>query len=226
MNIINQYPKTFQWIFLILVFFGLCFAIDVPENYKFIRAQAEHSKLAGQTEFNFIGITVRYIEYNFLWRIPPLLGWLPIWVNDSMFFLLNDWLPMEFWDPDVEKYKTRPLILQITRVISGSILFLIEFIREILIGGIKTVVAITSWDWIDENPWAELPGIPWTIVTAGTVILSYKLSGKGLAIFSLIAMVYISIFGQWEPSMQTLSFILVAAPVSFILGLSLGIMAY
>ncbi|MDC0232573.1 ABC transporter permease subunit [Pelagibacteraceae bacterium] len=226
MNIIEKYPKTFQWIFLILVFFGLCFAIDVPENYKFIRAQAEHSKFSGQTEFNFIGITVRYIEYNFLWRIPPLLGWLPIWVNDSMFFLLNDWLPMEFWDPDVEKYKTRPLILQLTRVISGSILFLIEFIREILIGGIKTVVALTSWDWIDENPWAELPGVPWTIVTAGTVILSYKLSGKGLAIFSLIAMIYISIFGQWEPSMQTLSFILVAAPVSFILGLSLGIIAY
>ena len=35
MNIINKYPKTFQWIFLMLVFFGLCFAIDVPENYKF-----------------------------------------------------------------------------------------------------------------------------------------------------------------------------------------------
>ncbi len=226
MNIINKYPKTFQWIFLIAVFFGLCFAIDVPESYKFIRAQAEHTKVAGQTEFHFIGITVRYIEFNFLWRIPPLLGWLPIWVNDSMFFLLNDWLPMEFWDSDVEKYKTRPLVLQITRIISGTILFLIELIREILIGGIKTVVALTSWDWIDENPWAELPGIPWTIVTAGTVILSYKLSGKGLAIFSLIAMVYISIFGQWEPSMQTLSFILIAAPVSFVLGLGLGIMAY
>ena len=39
-------------------------------------------------------------------------------------------------------------------------------------------------------------------------------------------MVYISIFGQWKPSMQTLSFILVAAPLSFIFGLSLGIAAY
>ena len=68
MNIINKYPKTFQWIFLIAVFFGLCFAIDVPESYKFIRAQAEHTKVAGQTEFHFIGITVRYIEFNFLWR--------------------------------------------------------------------------------------------------------------------------------------------------------------
>ncbi len=226
MEIINKYSKLFQWTFLLVVFFGLCFAIDVPEGYKFIRAQAEHIKVAGQSEYDFFGINVRYIYFNFLWRLPPWLGWLPIWVNDSLHFLLNDWMPIEFWDEDIQEYKTRPLVLQITRVISGTMLFFIEFIREILIGGVKTVVSFTSWDWIDANPWAELPGLPWTIVTAGAVILGYKLNGKGLAIFAGIAMIYISVFGQWKPSMQTLSFILVAAPVSFILGLSLGIMAY
>ncbi|SVB60854.1 uncharacterized protein METZ01_LOCUS213708, partial [marine metagenome] len=226
MEIINKYPKLFQWTFLLVVFFGLCFAIDVPEGYKFIRAQAEHIKVAGQSEYNFLGINVTYIYFNFLWRLPPWLGWLPIWVNDSLYFLLNDWMPMEFWDEDIQEFRTRPLVLQITRVISGTMLFFIEFIREILIGGVKTVVTFTSWDWIDANPWAELPGLPWTIVTAGAVILGYKLNGKGLAIFAGIAMIYISVFGQWKPSMQTLSFILVAAPVSFALGLSLGIMAY
>jgi hypothetical protein len=30
-------------------------------------------------------------------------------------------------------------------------LFMIEFIREILIGGVETVVAFTSWDWLDKN---------------------------------------------------------------------------
>ena len=90
--------------------------------------------------------------------------------------------------------------------------FLIELIREILLGGVETIVSFTSWDWIDANPWAELPGLPWTIVAAGSVVLGYKLSGKGLAIFAGIVMIYISIFGQWKPSMQTLSFILVAAP--------------
>ena len=101
-------------------------------------------------------------------------------------------------------------------------LFLIEFIREILIGGIKTVVAFTSWDWIDANPWAELPGLPWTIVAAAAIILGYKLNGKGLAILAGITMIYISVFGQWEPSMQTLSFVLVAAPISVLLGLIFG----
>jgi len=226
MEILKKYTKSFQWLFLLIVFFGLCFAIDVPDGYKYIRSIAQYSKDPNLTSYNFFGIEVRYYAYDTLWRLPPLLGWLPIWVNDSLFFLLNDWMPIEFWNEDVKEYQTRPLVLQITRVISASMLFLIEFIREILIGGIKTTVALTSWDWIDANPWAELPGIPWTIVTAGAFILGYKLNGKGLAIFSAITMIYISVFGQWKPSMETLSFVLVAAPISFLLGLALGIWAY
>jgi len=218
--------EIFQWLFLLIVFFALCFAIDVPEGYKFIRAQAEHIKDPNQVAYSFVGIEVRYIEFSALWRLPPLLAWLPIWVNDSMYFLLNDWMPIEFFDSDIGEYKTRPLVLQITRMISASILFLILAFREILIGGVDTVVAFTSWDWIDANPWAELPGLPWTIVAAAAVILGYKLNGRGLAIFAAITMIYISVFGQWEPSMQTLSFVMVAAPISFSLGLVFGIWTY
>jgi len=226
MEFIKKYPKSFQWLFLLIVFFALCFAINVPEGYKFIRSVAEHSKDPNLSSYNLFGIEVRYYAFDMLWRLPPFLGWLPIWVNDSLYFLLNDWMPIEFWDSDLQEYKTRPLVLQITRMISASILFLIDFIREILIGGVKTVVAFTSWEWIDANPWAELPGIPWTIVTAGAIILGYKLNGKGLAILAGITMIYISVFGQWKPSMETLSFVLVAAPVSFFLGLVFGIWSY
>ncbi len=226
MEILKKYPKLIQWAFLLIVFFTLCFSIDVPEGYKFIRAQAEHVKDPNQVTYNFLGTEVRYIEYSALWRLPPLLAWLPIWVNDSMFFLLNDWMPIEIYDAEIDEFETRPLILQITRVISASMLFLIQAIREFLIGGIETIVAFTSWDWIDANPWAELPGLPWTIVAAGTIILGYKLNGKGLAIFAAITMIYISVFGQWKPSMQTLSFVMVAAPISIFLGLVFGILAY
>ena len=226
MEILKKYPKSFQWFFLLIIFFGLCFAIDVPEGYKFIRSVAEFSKDPNLSSYNLFGIEVRYYGYDTLWRLPPLLGWLPIWVNDALFFLLEDWMPIEIWDADLKETTTRPLVLQITRMISASMLFLIELIREILIGGVKTVVAFTSWDWIDANPWAELPGIPWTIVTAGAIILGYKLNGKGLAIFAAITMIYISVFGQWKPSMETLSFVLVAAPISFLLGLALGIWSY
>ena len=125
MEILKKYPKSIQWVFLLIVFFTLCFAIDVPEGYKFIRAQAEHVKDPNQVTYNFLGTEVRYIEYSALWRLPPLLAWLPIWVNDSMFFLLNDWMPIEIYDAEIDEYETRPLILQITRMISASMLFLI-----------------------------------------------------------------------------------------------------
>jgi len=226
MEILKKYPKAFQWFFLLIIFFGLCFAIDVPEGYKFIRSVAEFSKDPNLSSYNLFGIEVRYYGYDTLWRLPPLLGWLPIWVNDSLFFLLEDWMPIEIWDADLKETTTRPLVLHITRMVSAFLTFLIEFIREILIGGVKTVVAFTSWDWIYENPWAKLPGLPWTIVTAGAVILGYKLNGKGLAILAAITMIYISVFGQWKPSMETLSFVLIAAPVSFFLGLVFGIWSY
>jgi len=226
MEILKKHPKSFQWLFLLIIFFGLCFAIDVPEGYKFIRSVAEFSKDPNLSSYNLFGIEVRYYGYDNLGRLPPYLGWLPILVNDSLFFLLEDWMPIEIWDADLKETTTRPLVLHITRMVSAFLTFLIEFIREILIGGVKTVVAFTSWDWIDANPWAKLPGLPWTIVTAGAVILGYKLNGKGLALLAGISMIYIAIFGQWKPSMETLSFVLIAAPVSFFLGLVFGIWSY
>ena len=38
MELITKYPKTTQWSFLLIVFFSLCFAIDIPEGYEFAKA--------------------------------------------------------------------------------------------------------------------------------------------------------------------------------------------
>ena len=216
MEIIKKYPKSIQWIFLLIVFFSLCFTIQIPEGYEFAKAGTEFidkDKL-DQT------------KYSVFWRLPTFIAWMPGWINDSVYFLLNDWLPVEYFDSSIQETRERPLVLHITRLISSIMLFLIQFIREILIGGVETIVAFTSWDFISANPWAKLPGLPWTIVAGFSILLAHKLSGKNLAIFAAITMIYISAFGQWKPSMQTLSFVLVAAPISFILGLGLGIWAY
>ena len=141
------------------------------------------------------------------------------------FFLMNEWMPMEFWNEDTQEYKTRPLVLQITRNITSFMTFLIEFFREFLLGGVETIVAFSSWDWIDKNPWAELPGLPWTIVAAGVTIFAYKLSGKGLAIICWLHNDLHFNFWSMETINANFSFILVAVPLSFIFGLGLGIMA-
>ena len=216
MEAIKKYPKAIQWIFLLIVFFSLCFAIQIPEGYEFAKAGTEFidkDKL-DQT------------KYSVFWRLPAFIAWMPGWINDSVYFLLNEWFPIEYFDSSIQETKSRPLVLHITRLISSSMLFLIQFIREILIGGVDTIVAFTSWDFLSANPWAKLPGLPWTIVAGGAVLLGYKLSGKNLAIFAAITMIFISAFGQWKPSMQTLSFVLVAAPISFALGLGFGVWAY
>lgn len=165
-------------------------------------------------------------ESNWLWRLPPFLKNLPTTINDSVNFVMFDWWPIQVYDPDIEEFEDKPLFGQITRAFSGVILFLIEFIREIILGGVKTIVTFTSWDWATENEWARWPALPWTVVTGGMAILAYALSGIRLAIFVALAFIYIAVFGQWEPSMKTLSFVLVAAPIAILFGLFFGVWAY
>ncbi len=163
---------------------------------------------------------------NYFWRLPPLLKGLPLAINNGVDFLMFDWWLIDVYDPDIEEFEKKPLMKEITRAIGGFVLFLIEFVREILLGGVKTIVTFTSWDWATANPWARWPGLPWTVVAGGAAILGYALSGVRLALFVFAACVYIAVFGQWEPSMQTLSFVLIAAPVSVLLGLLFGVWAF
>ena len=97
------------------------------------------------------------------------------------------------------------VVKEITRSLSWTVLFFIQTIREFLVGGFKTIVTFTSWDFINENPWAKLPGLPWTVVTGAAVLLGYNLGGRFLAILVGASLTYISLFGQWEPAMKTLS---------------------
>lgn len=165
-------------------------------------------------------------EANYLWRLPPLFKALPSLINDSIRYLMFEWMPIQVYDPTIEEYETRPLFREITRAISSYLLFIIVFVRELFLGGAKTIVAFTSWDFASENPWARWPALPWTVVSGWLIVLAYKLEGKGLAILAAFTTVYISIFGQWQPSMETLSFVLIAAPVSVVLGLAFGIWSY
>ncbi len=165
-------------------------------------------------------------DTNWLWRLPPLIKGFPLVINDSVNYLMFEWWPIEVYDAEIEEYEQKPLVREFTRSMSGVVLFLIEFVREIFLGGVKTIVTFSGWDWATENKWARWPGLPWTVVASGAAILGYALNGIRLALLAGLTFVYIAVFGQWEPSMQTLSFVLIAAPVSVLLGLLFGIWAY
>ena len=165
-------------------------------------------------------------ENSLFWRLPPLLKDVPSWINALFDNLMFKWFTVDVWDPVWQDYEEKTVFRIITRAISSSVLFLIIFIREIFLGGAQTLGVLVNDSWINNNKWFSWPALPWTAVVAGASILGYQLQGIRLAFLAGVGFAYLSIFGQWEPSMQTLSFVLVSAPVCFILGLSFGIWGY
>ena len=77
MKLIQTYPKVFQWLFLLIIFFGLCFAIQVPEGYEFAKAGTEFidkDKL-DQT------------KYSVFWRLPAFIAWKTGSIKDSVLYI-------------------------------------------------------------------------------------------------------------------------------------------
>lgn len=190
----------------------------------------------------FIGILVGLVLaptlYNWLFgEITTSTFWdVPSLVHDFGQYLMFDFLLVDHWNVRAQRYDDWAAVRVVTRTFADSIQFLITLIREILMGGFKTIVALantfssqTGWDWMGENKgqwYASIPALPWTVLTAGAFMLGYKLKGIGLSMLAGFGCVYLLIFGQWEPAMETLSFVLVAAPVSGIGGVIWGVLAY
>lgn len=188
--------KWLQFIALLVVFFTLVMAIDPATGGN-------------------------------LWRLQENLFWLlPDAVNDGLKYLINDFWIVDIYDAELDLTEESTMMKEFTRTLSGVVLFCINLIRELLLGGVKTVVAFTSWDFVSENEWARIPALPWTAVAGGAFLIGHYLGGRNLSILAGTSIIYIAVFGQWTPAMQTLSFVLVAVPLSVFLGLVLGICAY
>ena len=163
------------------------------------------------------------------WEVPKLL-------HDFSQYLMFDFWLTPIYDPEIEEFEDYGRVRLFTRGLGESLLFLITLIRELLIGGSNTIVTLadvfsdqSGWDWLRDNKgewYASIPVVPWTVLTAGAFILGYKLKGMGLSILAGFGCIYLAVFGQWNPAMETLSFVLVAAPVSVVLGVIWGVLAY
>ena len=169
---------------------------------------------------------VPHNEGNYLWRLPSLLKGIPLWINNVIFNALYEWFPLKVWDPVFEMYEEKAAFREFTKTVSKSLLFLITFVRELLLGGDKTLDIFVSDAWLKENDWFTWPALPWTAATVGAFLLGYQLNGFRLGLLGGIGALYVSVFGNWVPSIQTLSFVLITTPICFVLGLSFGIWGY
>jgi len=92
--------------------------------------------------------------------------------------------------------------------------------------GVEALLDVTGNLFYGKNRWPNLGPLPWTTLAMTAGCLAYAVAGWRLALFSTGTFVWIAVMGQWEWAMQTLSVILIAAPVTFLVGLGLGILAW
>ena len=202
----HRYPKQYQFIGLVTVFLILYYAISADHGVLWRLPEVAPLAIFGIHEFTF-------------WQVPGL-------INDFIDYMMFDFMPIEVYDPEIEEYDESTFLKEFTRSFGAMVEFFINFIRELLIGGVKTIVFFTSWNFVSDNEWAVIPALPWTVVAAGAFLVGYALKGFKLGLFAFLATCYTAIFGQWVPAMETLSFVLIAAPFSVILGLFLGVVAF
>lgn len=67
--------------------------------------------------------------------------------------------------------------------------------------------------------------IPSYIFMILLTLLAWKVSNKGIALFTLIGLFLIANLGYWEPMLETLALVLTAVIISIVLGIPLGIWA-
>ena len=68
--------------------------------------------------FLFLYFVVPEDENSLLWRLPPLLKDIPVFINYLLDNLMFNWLTIPVYDPDWDMYEDQAIVRLITRSIS------------------------------------------------------------------------------------------------------------
>lgn len=67
--------------------------------------------------------------------------------------------------------------------------------------------------------------LTWPVVMGMLTAVAYALSGKKLALYTLVGLFFVGLLGMWEFTMDTLSQVIVAVTISLLIGIPLGMLA-
>lgn len=100
-------------------------------------------------------------------------------------------------------------------------------VRDWLVPNFRPAFQAMQWpvDQVLRNLDAGLQAIPFPVFALVLVLLAWRYAGGGVAIFSLLAMLFIDSIGVWSETMTTLSMILTAVFFCAVAGIPLGIAA-
>ena len=96
-------------------------------------------------------------------------------------------------------------------------------LTRFLTGGLETVLDASGNIFFGKRRWPNIGPMPWTAVAAVAAVVGYYLGGWRLALLGCGTFIWTALIGQWKIAMETLSVLIVAAPVAFFIGLGLGI---
>lgn len=102
-------------------------------------------------------------------------------------------------------------LIYLTRTITAGLEYLLDITANLLYG---------------KRRWPNIGPIPWTAIVAAMGVLGYWLGGWRLALLAVVTFTWTALVGQWDLAMQTMSVIVIAAPLAVALGLVLGILAW
>jgi glycine betaine/proline transport system permease protein len=102
---------------------------------------------------------------------------------------------------------------------------LLAFTR-FLTGGLEWLLDTSGNIFFGKRRWPNVGPIPWTAMVAVAAVIGYYLGGWKLALLGGGTLVWTALIGQWKIAMQTMSVLVIAAPLAFVIGLSLGIAAW
>ena len=102
---------------------------------------------------------------------------------------------------------------------------LLTFTRT-LTTGLEWVLDASGNLFFGKNRWPHLGPVPWTALAAIAGVIGFYLGRWKLALLGAGTFTWVALIGQWDIAMETLSVLVVAAPLAFAIGLTLGIVAW
>ena len=141
--------------------------------------------------------------------ILQYIGWLPQWMHRLPETMIPNFA--KALDSIFNFIKDDLGLLTLTRALTEGLEWLLDASGNIFYG---------------KNRWPDIGPIPWTAMAAVAAVTGYHLGGWRIAVLGGGTMVWTALIGQWEIAMQTMSVLAIAAPLAFMIGLSLGITAW
>jgi glycine betaine/proline transport system permease protein len=144
---------------------------------------------------------------------PALLPWCAFVVLTALCLVLKTDFPWLVTFPKEWTLPLAPAINALTDAIVSVVQPAFRALSAVLDAPMRGARRVLVW-------------LPWPAVMLAVAALALKSSGVRLAVFALLALGYILLAGYWPQSMSTLSLVLLAVPISTMLGFALGVLGH